>query len=160
MAEETSRNEYGMVLILKINGKEYEWPKQYITGSEIAILAGIEKDDEIFLKIKDPWVDEAIMENTNVDLARPGIEHFYSKEKPKQITMIVNGREKPWTEKKISYEEVVALAFGPNSGNLNTAFTVNYTRGPEKNPQGSMVKGDSVFVKNKMVFNVTATDKS
>jgi hypothetical protein len=37
---------------------------------------------------------------------------------------------------------------------------VSYEDGPRKNPQGSLTEGQTVFVKNWMIFNVTATDKS
>jgi hypothetical protein len=78
----------------------------------------------------------------------------------RRIVIIVNGREKPWTEKQMSFEQVVMLAFGSYEENQNRVFTVTYKGGPEQNPQGTMVKGDKVLVKNKMIFNVTATDKS
>lgn len=154
-------NEHGShILHLTINGKEYEWHQQYITGAEVRNLGNIPKEDEIFLKIKEPWIDESILDDTQIDLARPGLEHFFSKGKPRQVIIIVNGREKPWKENEISFEQVVILAFGTMVENQNTIYTVTYKGGPESNPQGTMVKGDKVFVKNKMVFNVTATDKS
>ena len=74
--------------------------------------------------------------------------------------IIVNGREKPWKEKNITFEQVVVLAFGNYDPNPNKVYTVTYDRGPHENPEGSMVKGDTVFTKNKMIFNVTCTDKS
>ena len=74
--------------------------------------------------------------------------------------LIVNGREKIWNEKKISFEEVVILAYGSFDNNPNKVFTVTYDRGPHQNPEGAMVFGDVVFIKNKMIFNVTSTDKS
>ncbi len=74
--------------------------------------------------------------------------------------IIVNGREKEWNDKTISFEQVVELAFGTIQNNGNTAYTVTYTRGQNDKPQGSMVAGDVVKVKHKMIFNVTATDKS
>lgn len=78
----------------------------------------------------------------------------------KEVIIIVNGREKTWTKKTISFEEVVVLAFGSISSNPNTCYTVTYSRGSGQKPEGSMVKGQEVKVKSKMVFNVTATDKS
>jgi hypothetical protein len=147
------------VLHLKINGRHYEWPRQYILGAEIRNLGNIPAEEEIYLKIKEPWVDEPISDETNVDLARPGIEHFFSKIKL-PITIIVNGREKSWSEEKISYEQVVKLAFENYIENAITAYTVTYNKGPRQNPEGTMVKGDVIYVKNKMRFNVTATNKS
>lgn len=147
-------------LTVRINDHTFDWPQQYITGAEIRKLGNISAEDEIFLKIKEPWEDELVTDVTQVDLARPGIEHFYSKEKPGKIDLIVNGRQKPWAERNISFEQVVILAFGTYDNNPNKVYTVTYDRGPRENPEGPMIKGDKVIVKNKMIFNVTATDKS
>lgn len=148
------------VLHLTVNGKKHEWPVQYITGAEIRKLGSISKEDEIYLKIKSPWKDEHITDDTSVDLARPGLEEFFSLENPKPITLIVNGREKHWPKNTISFEEVVRLAFDTYVENDTTVYTVTYKRGPKHNPEGSMVKGEFVYVKDKMIFNVTATNKS
>ena len=78
----------------------------------------------------------------------------------KEVIIIVNGREKQWSEKEISFEQVVKLAFDNYVDNGTTMYTVTYKRGQGEKPEGSMVKGDAVKVKDKMIFNVTATDKS
>ncbi len=78
----------------------------------------------------------------------------------KEYTIIVNAREKTWIKKEISYEEVIVLAFGSYSSDENIVYTVTFSRGPESHHEGSMVKGDSVRVKNGMIFNVTQTNKS
>ena len=148
------------VLDLTINGKKYEWNEEFITGTEIRKLGNIPPQEEIFLAIKKPWEDELINNDTKVNLARPEIEHFYSKEKQFKITLIVNGRPKLWAEKMISFEQIVVLAFGTYDPKPDKVYTVTYDRGPHENPEGSMVKGNTVYVKDKMIFNVTATDKS
>lgn len=147
-------------LKLIIDGKHYTWPKQYITGRQIKELAGMVGDYEIFLSISGPWPDEKIEDGDKVDLARPGIEHFYSKELPVHIILIVNGREKAWNKRMITFQEVVVLAFNAYNDAARTCYTVTYKNGPKENPKGTMVFGDTVFVQNKMIFNVTATDKS
>lgn len=155
---ENSQNRKELALKLIINGTHYEWHQQYIIGVEVRKLGNISEDDEIFLSIKKPWEDELIQNDTKVDLARPGIEHFFSKKK--SFILIINGREKNWSEKNITYEQVAKLAFDNYIENVTTVYTVNYTDGPKQNPEGSMVKGDIVNVKNKMIFNVTATNRS
>lgn len=145
-------------LEFSINGVAFTWYKQYILGSEIRKLGNIDIEDNIFLKIDKPFLDEPISDNTRVDLAIPGKEHFISKEVAIE-SIIVNGREVVWLEGKISFEQVVQLA-GFSCGNNDTAYTVNYTRGPKQNPAGSLVAGDIVKVKKKMNFNVSATNKS
>jgi len=156
--EMESQKAPGAILKLVIDQKEYEWAEQYITGEQLRRLGDIPAESDLFLKVSPPWTDELVPADTRVDLARPGIEQFYSREKP--IALIVNGREKPWSGKEISFEQLIVLAFGPVANNPNTVFTVTYKNGPEKNREGSITKGDKVAVKNKMVFNVTATDKS
>ena len=147
------------ILFLTINGGKYKWYEQYVTGKQLKELAGIPLDDDLYLSIKKPWEDELICNETNVDLARPGIEHFFSKEIDKDIIIIVNSRDKPWSKKTISFDEVINLKDG-NVNNGNKAYTVTYTDGPKQNPSGELAKGDNVFVKNKMKFYATATDKS
>ena len=87
---------------------------------------------------------------------------FYSRpdkcEQPREIKIIVNGREKTVTEKKLSYAQIVRLAFNP--ADADTIYTVTYKKGPPSNPQGSMVEGDIVNLECGMIFNVTATRKS
>ena len=75
-------------------------------------------------------------------------------------SIIVNGRLEVWSKRIISFEEVVVLAFGSYSDNPNTCYTVTYSRGWPPKTEGSMIKGQMVKVKSKMVFNVAATDKS
>jgi hypothetical protein len=157
--EKKLHNNEEHVLNLKINDEHYEWRQQFITGAEIRKLGNISHEDEIFLKIKKPWEDELVTDETNVDLARPGIEQFFSKMKF-PISIIVNGTPKDWSEEKISYEQVVKLAFDNYVENARTAYTVTYDKGPRQNPEGTMVKGDLVNVKNKMRFNVSATNQS
>ena len=150
------------VLHLIVNETNYKWEHQFITGAQVKQLGNIPQSNKLFLAIKRPWEDELISDDTEVDLARPGIEKFYSKPKDdfESIILVVNGRPKNWTERKITYEQIAKLAFDNYIENETTVYTVTYTNGPKQNEEGSMVKGDKVLVKNKMVFNVTATNRS
>ena len=82
------------------------------------------------------------------------------KEHDKEVTIIVNTREKTWNKNEISYEEVIVLAFGSYSNDENVVYTVTYSKGPDSHHEGSLVKGGSVKVKDGMIFNVTQTNKS
>lgn len=77
----------------------------------------------------------------------------------KTVTIFVNGRERTVTKEDISYDEVVHLAFDPVPSGPNIVITVTYRRGHGNKPEGTMVPGDKVKVKEGMIFNVTATDK-
>ncbi|MNU19077.1 hypothetical protein D3C71_72960 [compost metagenome] len=143
-----------------INDKPFTWYKQYIRGAQIRALGNIPAEDDIFLDIKEGWEDDQILDDEVVDLARPGKEKFFSKPGVKEFTIIVNARQHTWNESIISFEQLVVLAFGTYDNNPNKGYTVTYSRGWEPKPEGTMVKGSVVRVKNKMIFDVTATDKS
>lgn len=87
-------------------------------------------------------------------------EKDHEKDKNHEVVIIVNGTPKKWEKKKVTFKEVVVLAFGSYDDNPNIVYTVAYEDGPRENPEGSMIKGSEVFVKNKMIFHATATDKS
>ena len=143
-----------------INKVPFTWYRQHITGAEIRELGNISSDEDIYLDIKDGWDDDLILDDEVVDLARPGVEHFFSKPKSKEFKIIVNAREKVWKEPTISFEQVIVLAFGSYDNNPNKGYTVTYSKGPKPNREGTMVKGAVVEVKKNMIFDVTATDKS
>lgn len=77
----------------------------------------------------------------------------------KKITIIVNGREKVVEKEKLSFAEVVALAFDTPPGE-GTIFTVTYRRADQHPEIASLVAGQTVKVKNGTTFNVTTTNKS
>jgi hypothetical protein len=87
------------------------------------------------------------------------------KDKPgdheRDTTIVINGQEKITVKKELAFEEVVSLAYDgdPPSG-PNWEFSVTYRRGRGEKSEGSLVAGQSVPVKERMIFNVRATDKS
>lgn len=75
------------------------------------------------------------------------------------VTIIVNGQPKEVAKERISFEELIVLAFGAPGGS-NTIYTITYRRGAPPSQEGILVAGQSVQVKKEMIFNVTPTDKS
>lgn len=83
-----------------------------------------------------------------------------AKNRDKEVTIIVNGREKTVGKEELSFDEIVALAFAnPPTGEF-ICFTIVYRRGIGNKPEGTLAEGESVKVKGGMIFNVTVTDKS
>lgn len=78
----------------------------------------------------------------------------------KALMIVVNAREFNFTGDEISFDQVIELAFGSVSADPNIAYTVTYKRGHGNKPEGSMIKGDRIKVKEGMIFNATATNKS
>ncbi len=87
-------------------------------------------------------------------------EHNQTDHDKKDVTIVVNGKQKQVTKGKISYDQVVALAFEPPPTGDNILITITYRRGHANKPQGSLTPGESVEVVDGMIFDVTATDKS
>lgn len=130
---------------------------QFITGMQLKEMAGVPVSHELYLNVPGS-VDELILNDVRVNLGRPGVEHFYTKEPQSGITLMVNGDPHKYDGESISFLEVVKLAFPDKctSGN-EVGFTVSYSKGPDENVKGEMSSGMSVVVKNLMQFDVTAT---
>lgn len=140
---------------IHIDRQPYESPNP-TTGHALYILGGVAGHRELFKEVTGDHEAELIHKNdARVDLKED--EHFYSQ---KETTIIVNGRKKQVVEIKESFGNIVALAFDSPPTGQNILFTVTYRNGPPKNPEGTLIEGQSVKIKNGMIFNVTATDKS
>lgn len=100
------------------------------------------------------------MENLEaVGQAQPqgnGAEH----KKDKVITIYINTRPREVSETELSFVEIVRLAFPDAVFSDQVVYTVTYKRGQGNKPEGSLVGGESVKLKDKEIFNVTRTDRS
>ena len=95
----------------------------------------------------------------NTDRAEPG--HGGGGHEPSKSTVIiVNGRQKVTKAKELSFDDVVRLAFDDAIFNDVTIYTITFKRGHGDKPEGTLVEGESVKVKEGMIFNVARTDKS
>jgi hypothetical protein len=140
---------------IHINRQPYESPNP-TTGAALYALGQIGAHQELFKEIGGDREDEVILnDGTKVHLKRD--EHFYSQ---KDFLIIVNGQKKTVTTKTVTFDEIVKLAFPTPPSGANILYTVSYEDGPKVNPQGSLKEGGTVKVKDGMIFNVTATDKS
>jgi len=88
-------------------------------------------------------------------------EHFYGDHPHKvEYVIIVNARRKTVQGHKIAFAVVVLLAFPAGPPTPQTVYTVAYSNGPPRNREGKMVPGQSVRIKEEMVFDVTETSRS
>ena len=87
-------------------------------------------------------------------------EHNPSDDSKKTVTVIVNGKEKTVEKDDLTYDDVVALAFDSPPTGDNILITIVYRRGHGDKPEGSLVPGGTVKVKDGMILDVTATDRS
>ena len=54
----------------------------------------------------------------------------------KEYQIIVNGREKTVTDKKVTFIQVIELAFGAVDTDPNTIYTMSYKKGEDQNQRG------------------------
>ncbi len=75
----------------------------------------------------------------------------------KVLTIIVNTKRCPWSEKKITFEQVVELAF-PGQPYNPQGTLIEYSHG--HGPDHSLRPGRSVEVKEGMIFDVEPANRS
>jgi len=147
-------------ITIKVDDKEYEVEECFMTPNEIMSLADINSDRNYLTGIRRGGVEVTYKDDVEHKISITRKSHFISCPLEGIQSVIVNAREKGWSNDTISFVDVVKLAYGEFSSNPNIIYTVNYKRGVMSKPEGSMVKGEVISVKNKMIFNVTQTNKS
>lgn len=141
-----------------LNDRSFDWGAPHITGLTLKKLAGVD------LATMAVWLEvpgsssRLIADQEFVNLAEPGVERFLSR--AREYHIFVNTRPKEVYAPTLSFWEVVKLAFPQAVPNPKTYYTITYKHGPKTNPEGSLVAGETVHLKDGMRFNVTATDKS
>jgi len=80
-------------------------------------------------------------------------------EKHETYSIVVNGRPKTVEHAKLSYEQVVHLAFENAPTGPNVVITVAYTGAVGPQSDGLLTKGQHVEVQNGTEFRVRATDE-
>ena len=77
----------------------------------------------------------------------------------KEINIVINGRPRVVTEKEMSFDELVTFAFGTPDFE-QYIYTVTYFRNEHDKKEGSLVRGQSVHVKDGMIFTIVRTIRS
>ena len=78
----------------------------------------------------------------------------------KKTKIFVNTREKVVSGDEVNFNQIVGLAFEMPPTGANIEITIAYRKGPHENPSGTLHPGETVEIKEGMIFDVTATDKS
>lgn len=76
----------------------------------------------------------------------------------KTTMVVINGRQREVSGHKISYSQLVQLAFPDDQKSETIEYTVDYANPHGKD--GSLVDGEEVHIKEGMIFNVTKTNRS
>lgn len=145
---------------LTLQGKELQWGKPAMRGSILYGLAKVTADEAVFLEVPG-GKDKLIKPEDVIDLTERGIERFVVGPKP-SITyeITVNSRAKIVDHEKVTFEEVVAIAF-PGAHDPNIAFSMTYRHAKSQPHAGDLGPGGFVHVKHRgTIFNVTRTVQS
>jgi hypothetical protein len=78
----------------------------------------------------------------------------------KSVTIIIEGTPHEWPKDEITYAEVVTLEVPDYLAHPEITYSVTYKRGHGNKPEGVLVPGSSVKVKDQMIFNVSETGQS
>jgi multiubiquitin len=140
---------------IHIDREAYESPNP-TTGEALYLLGHVAPHRELFREVTGDHEDHLVPRDmTAIHLKQD--EHFYSQ---KAVTILVNGEPHEETETRISFEAVVKIAYPVAPGGACIEYTVTYRHGPPANPKGSLTAGHSVKIRNRMIFDVTPTDRS
>lgn len=145
---------------LTLNGHQLEWGKPAISGATLYALAKVTTNEVVYLKAR--GAEDRLIEPVElVDLAEPGVEHFYSAAKPAPTyEIIVNSRPRAVDNSKVTFEQVVEIAF-PDPHDPNVTFSMTFRHAASTPHAGELGAGGYVEVQKKgTVFNVTRTVKS
>jgi hypothetical protein len=145
------------VFMFTVDELGYEWAEPKITETQLRQITGLSDDRDFELERRDA-PDQIIGEGEALDLGAAGTEHIRTV--PAFTTIIVNAQAHKVAGKQISFEALVKLAFEVVPTGPDILITVDYGKGPKENPKGSLKAGQSVKIKNGMVFDVVATDRS
>ena len=83
-----------------------------------------------------------------------------SDKEEKTVTIVVEGTEHEWPKDEIGYTEVVTLEVPDFAQHPEITYSVRYKRGHGTKPEGTLVPGATVKVKEGMIFNVSETGQS
>jgi Multiubiquitin len=141
---------------IHIDENRYESPNP-TTADALYRLANVAPGLELYREVNGNREDEPIENGSEIIHLRQD-DHFHSGQ-PKTYTIIVNGQARTITRKRETYDAIVELAY-PTPPSPGATYTVTYDNGPRENPQGELEKGESVRIKEGMIFNVTPTVRS
>lgn len=156
MAHETEGHHQ---LRVHIDRRDHESPNP-TTGDALYALGKVHEHHHLYREAHGNHEDQQVPRGQEaIQLVED--EHFYSAEDhQKGIRIIVNAREEIVYHHRLSYEQVVKLAYPTPPSPEVIGYIVTYYKGPEHHEQGDLTEGKRVRIRNGMIFNVTPTNRS
>lgn len=145
---------------LTLNDRQLMWGNPNISGAALYTLGNVGENDAVFRDVRG-GSDQLIEPDDVIDLTAAGIERFIIAPKPPQTyEIIVNARPRIVNDKRVTFEQVVQLAF-PGTPAPNIVFSMTYRHAASVPHSGELAAGGSVVVKKQgTIFNVTSCVQS
>lgn len=146
---------------LTLNERQLIWGQPAIPGKALYALSGVGADHAVFLEVRG-GSDCLIEPDDHIDLTQPGIERFITALRPvKGYVVVVNSRDEPVPDQRVTFEQVVKLAFPNAPAESNVRYSMTYRHAASRPHAGELAEGGSVEVKHQgTIFNVTKTVQS
>ena len=147
------------IFTFTLDGRGFEWGSDAIPAAELRAYAEIPAHFELVLGHETGAV---IPDDSEIALSElhAALRLFTRPRQPEVVTIIVNGRPRQVKGPKVSFDQIVALAFPTPPPGTDVQFTVQYMRGPGHKPSGTLIEGQSVKIRSGMEFDVTPTNRS
>ena len=136
--------EEGQTLTFFIGDQKFHWHEQYVTGRKIRELGNIPPDWVILLAIERPWADEVIQDDTQVDLAREGKEHFIAHPPDHKVKITIDGN--PYEVKRGQHSVSQLKAIGHVPADYELEEIIDGKLDPLKDDATVHIKGGEEFV--------------
>lgn len=146
---------------LTLNGHQLLWGESTLQGSILYTLGEVGPDEAVFVDVrggKDRLIEPAEV----IDLSKPEVERFITAKRfDRGYEIIVNTREEVVPNARVTFEQVVQLAFPGASEEATVCFSMTFRHAASIPHSGELSRGGVVEVKRKgTVFNVTRTVQS
>lgn len=151
--------EYTRAVRIHIDEYRYESPNP-TTGAALYHLGRVAYGLDLYREVEGNQEDKVVQKGPeSIHLIED--EHFHSgSPEVREVAIIVNGTAHEWARRKITYAEVVTLDVPDYPQHPEISYSVKYKNGPRHKPEGTLSPGDSVEVREGMVFSVSPTSQS
>lgn len=144
----------------KLNEREGLWGVSTITGADLYALAKPAVGHAVF-QINQHGEARQLEPEDRIELGHAGVEHFKTAPMRKHLyEIIINGRKTEVRDARVTFDQLVALAYPGPAPQPNIAYTVTYRKVASFPHEGELGAGGFVTVKDGSVFNVGRTIQS
>ena len=157
MSETQLEHESKHKVRIHIDEKPYESPN-LTTGEALYALANVQPGLVLYREVRGDHEDPPIPCGPEVVHLKED-EHFHGGP-PRVITIYVNTDAHQVEQGKLTFQQVVTLAYPDKAGDPNILFKVSYRLGRGHSELKTLAEGGDVEAREGMIFNVSYENRS